>query len=138
MNDAIEIQRVIKVIEWLIFEGIVKNRRDLAERIGYTESSLSQIINGKVNLSERFIKKLYSIDNRLSEEWIKNGSGQMLIIEAPHTINGDGNTAIHGHGNQVNNETSRFIALLEKKDEQMDRLISIIEKLSVCNNQKPI
>lgn len=130
MENTIDIQRVIKVVEWLIFEGIAKNRRDLAEKLGYTESSFSQIINGKVNLSERFIKKLYNLDSRLSEEWIKTGAGDMLIIEATHSITGDGNTAIHGNGNQVNGEVSRFLALLEKKDEQMDRLLAIIEKLS--------
>lgn len=53
-----EIERVTKVVDWLIFEKIVDSRRDLAEKLGYTESSLSQIINGKVNLSDRFIKKL--------------------------------------------------------------------------------
>lgn len=130
MENTIDIQRVIKVVEWLIFEGIAKNRRDLAEKLGYTESSFSQIINGKVNISERFIKKLYNLDDRLSEEWIKTGKGEMLIIEATHTINGDGNTAIHGNGNQVNSETTRFIALLEKKDEQIDRLLAIIESVT--------
>ncbi|MBQ2796843.1 MAG: helix-turn-helix transcriptional regulator [Tidjanibacter sp.] len=130
MENTIDIQRVIKVVEWLIFEGIAKNRRDLAEKLGYTESSFSQIINGKVNISERFIKKLYNLDDRLSEEWIKTGKGEMLIIEATHTINGDGNTAIHGNGNQVNSETTRFLALLEKKDEQIDRLLAIIESVT--------
>ena len=77
-----------------------------------------------------FIKKLYNLDGRLSEEWIKTGKGEMLIIEATHTINGDGNTAIHGNGNQVNSETTRFLALLEKKDEQIDRLLAIIESVT--------
>ena len=52
------LERVIKVSEWLIFEKIVDSRRDLAEKLSYTESSLSQILNGKVNLSQKFIKKL--------------------------------------------------------------------------------
>ena len=37
---------------------------------------------------------------------------------------------ISGNGNNVNSETEKFLELLKKKDEQMDRLISVIEKLS--------
>lgn len=52
----LDIERVIKVIDWLIFEKIVTSRKDLALKMGYTESSMSQILNQKVPLSERFIK----------------------------------------------------------------------------------
>lgn len=45
---------------------------------------------------------------------------------------GSGNTvhgiAVSGDSNQINALSEKFIALLEKKDEQMDRLIGIIEK----------
>lgn len=40
---------------------------------------------------------------------------------------GSGNT-VSGDSNQINALSEKFIALLEKKDEQMDRLIGIIEK----------
>ena len=35
---------------------------------------------------------------------------------------------VSGDSNQINALSEKFIALLEKKDEQMDRLIGIIEK----------
>jgi len=53
-----DLERVIKTIDLLIFNDIVKNKRELAEKLGYTESSISQIVNGKVPLSNRFLKKL--------------------------------------------------------------------------------
>jgi transcriptional regulator with XRE-family HTH domain len=47
-------------------------------------------------------------------------------------IASDNSTAISGSGNHVNSEvsnvTNKFISLLQKKDEQMDRLISLLEK----------
>ena len=41
---------------------------------------------------------------------------------------GDNSTAVAGNNNRVN--TERFVNLLAKKDEQIDRLLSIIESLS--------
>lgn len=38
--------------------------------------------------------------------------------------------AIHGNGNSANNDTSAFLMLLSKKDEQIDRLLGIIEKMN--------
>lgn len=78
MGKNIDLQNVIKSVDWLIFDGVVKNKRELAERLGYTESSFSQIINGKVSLSERFIKKLHDFDNRLNLDWLLTGEGEML------------------------------------------------------------
>lgn len=43
-------------------------------------------------------------------------------------VAGDGNTQVAGNNNMVN--TEGFVALLSKKDEQIDRLLSIIENLS--------
>lgn len=73
------IERVKKLIDWLIFEGIIKNRKDLAEKIGYTESSLSQILNQKVPLTDRFIKKFSNINNKINEIWLRTGHGKMLL-----------------------------------------------------------
>ena len=43
-------------------------------------------------------------------------------------VAGDGNTQVAGNNNMVN--TDGFVALLAKKDEQIDRLLSIIENLA--------
>lgn len=40
----------------------------------------------------------------------------------------DNGIAVSGDSNQINAISEKFISLLEKKDEQMDRLIGIIEK----------
>jgi len=40
----------------------------------------------------------------------------------------DNDLAVSGNRNQLNTLAEKYIALLQKKDEQIDRLISIIEK----------
>lgn len=73
-----ELERVIRVVNWLILEQKVESRRDLAEKLGYTESSMSQILNGKVKLSGKFIKKLSDYHPDINEEWVRDGKGNML------------------------------------------------------------
>lgn len=94
MEQQLDILRVIKLIDWLVFDGKIKNRRDLAEKIGYTESSFSQILNGKVKLSERFIKKLAMFDERINVVWLLSGEGSMFKDETVNIgeVSGDANT----------------------------------------------
>ena len=73
-----DIERVIDVVDWLIYKKKVKSRKELAERMGYTESSMSQILNEKVPLSEKFIKNLSIVDSFINEDWIRTGEGKML------------------------------------------------------------
>lgn len=78
MGNNIDLQNVIKAVDWLIFDRQAKNRRELAEKLGYTESSFSQILNGKVAVSSRFIKKILDFDNRLNPDWFTVGQEPML------------------------------------------------------------
>ena len=77
-NYMTDLKRVKKVINWHIFQDFAENEKGVADIIGYTKSSFSQIINGKVPLSERFIDKLASIDENINKVWIKTGVGEML------------------------------------------------------------
>jgi len=78
-----EIQRVKKVIKWLIYQGIADNESELSDKMGYTKSSFSQIINGKVNLSGKFIDKLCEWDSSIDSEWVKSGKGSIFVIKDP-------------------------------------------------------
>lgn len=68
-------KRIKKAINWLIYQELAENERDLSERLGYTKSSFSQIVNGKVPLSEKFVGKLCSLDENLNSVWILTGEG---------------------------------------------------------------
>lgn len=73
-----DIQRIKKAINWLIFQGVAENEKALAELLGYTKSSFSQIINGRVPISEKFVKKLCGLDENINEVWVLKGDGTMF------------------------------------------------------------
>jgi len=85
-----DLERVIKTIDLLIFNDVVKNRRELADLLGYTESSISQIVNGKVPLSGRFIKKLSIFTSKYNTNLLSNNLWEQdkepeIIKELEHT-----------------------------------------------------
>ena len=65
-------------MKWLIFSGFGENEKELAELLGYTKSSFSQILNGKVPLSDKFLDKICSLDNNINKVWILENKGEML------------------------------------------------------------
>lgn len=67
------LRRLKKVINWLIFKEIAENERALAETLGYTKSSFSQIVTGKVPLSEKFMKRIQGFRTLASD-----GRGRLL------------------------------------------------------------
>lgn len=71
-------RRIRKAINWLIFQEVVDSETDLAMRLGYKKASLSQIINGKVPVSEKFVRKLCSLDENINFVWIMKGEGTLL------------------------------------------------------------
>ena len=145
-----DLERVIKIVDWLIFEKVVKSRRELAEVLGYTESSMSQILNGKVTLSERFIKKLSTIDNRINEDWIRHESGNMLkttqVItnESGVLINGDNTNSpidnrhyysdspdvLRAQIELLDERIKEKDAQIKEKDAQIKSLLDIISKFN--------
>jgi transcriptional regulator with XRE-family HTH domain len=137
-----EIQRIKKVIDWLIFEGKVKSRRDLAEKMGYTESSMSQILNEKVSLSDKFIKKLSIMDNSINPTWLLSGEGNMLISESIISEISDykekyyalleENRALYKEKDKLNN---KIILTLERSDYLYEKIISLNEELGAAKKE---
>lgn len=79
-------QRIRKAINWLIFQDVAESEKEIADRLGYTKSSFSQIVNGKVPLSDKFVKKLCSLDENINDVWITNGEGSLLKTDTPNSI----------------------------------------------------
>ncbi|MBQ9658533.1 MAG: helix-turn-helix transcriptional regulator [Clostridia bacterium] len=98
-----ELERLNKVIKWLIFSDFVENDKDLADKLGYNKTYLSQIFNGKVALSDNFIEKLIDLDPNINKVWIKTGTGNMLKSDSHHiitqTVKANGNISNAGNNN---------------------------------------
>ena len=116
-----ETQRVKKVINWLFFMEYAENERELAEKLGYTKSSFSQIVNGKVPLSERFVQKLASVDRNINEVWIMTAEGNMLnSVEAGTSV-----VTIPANVWEVIQTQAES---LKSKDKQIDELVALLKQ----------
>ena len=116
-----ETQRVKKVINWLVFMEYAEHERELAEKLGYTKSSFSQIVNGKVPLSERFVQKLASVDRNINEVWIMTGEGNMLnSVEAGTSV-----VTIPANVWEVIQTQAES---LKSKDKQIDELVALLKQ----------
>lgn len=113
--------------------------------LGYKKGSthLSDLISGKSEISEKFSDKLKQV-YKVNPEYIKSGVGDMFLSDQPGRgdpshgnmmVNGN----VSGNGNHISNNDSDNIAgmielqkgyqdLLKKSQQQIDRLIGIIEK----------
>lgn len=100
---------------------------------GYISSMRKGLGSGKLN---NVLNKF----PELNREWLLYGEGEMLRNQnVEQTVRGDNNTAVAGNANTVNsspaiemviNEIAEMRKLVQKRDEQIDRLLAIIEKLS--------
>lgn len=98
-----------------------ENERELAEKLGYTKSSFSQIVNGKVPLSERFVQKLASVDRNINEVWIMTGEGKMLnSVEAGTSV-----VTIPANVWEVIQTQAES---LKSKDKQIDELVALLKQ----------
>jgi phage repressor protein C with HTH and peptisase S24 domain len=73
-----DLERLKKVVKWLIFNNYAKNEADLASKISVTKSYFSQVMNDKVPLSEKFIRSITALNKNINDVWIFEGRGEML------------------------------------------------------------
>ena len=98
------------------------NQKDFAARCGVSQRTVQYWESGGT-LTAPVVEMLKAL---------ADGSGvDGGAIIAPVTSSGSGVSVAAAGGANVNvgSETARFLSLLEKKDEQIDRLLSVIEKM---------
>lgn len=123
-----DIQRIKKVINWLVFQEVAENDRALSELLGYTKSSFSQIINGRVPISDKFVKKLCSLDENINEVWVLREEGTMFknIPNGLQTV-------------EISQDAWTVIKLqsesLAARDRQIDELVGLLRE-QVSENKK--
>lgn len=98
-----------------------------------------------INLSELAAKLGFANDQRLHSALkaadVKSGLIEAIARATNKSIGffyrdvlgavaSEGSVAVSGDGNTVSTISERFISLLEKKDEQMDRLLTLLENQS--------
>lgn len=146
------IDRLNRVIEYMCITPA-----ELAKKSDVDPSNFNKMLKGQLNITPKTIKKIVNATG-VSNDWLSNGDGEMLSPQSNNvTINGnenqnniggqnikislpetgtqkiikpDGTVEVHSMGKNIDNSnnTDKFIELLKKKDEQIDRLITLLEK----------
>lgn len=111
------------------------SQKEIADAMGVSPAYINAIFTGKRNLGKNNAEKLQEKFG-LSASWLLTGEGSMLIGD----ISGDSNAI--GHGASVSNsndskiveklldEISEQRKLVSESQRQVDRLLSIVEKMT--------
>lgn len=111
----------------------------LAQRIGArTTQSIYDILHGQTKtITSTMEKKILSCFSDINRTWLLTGEGEMIKPTVQQLANGDNDIQINGSNNKVNlsstldkaiNEISEQRKLVSKAQEQIDRLLSLLEQ----------
>lgn len=129
-----------RIREFIKYKKI--SERAFCAEIGVSMSYVNSIRTG---IQPAKIKAIADKFPELNTMWLLTGDGEMIQGGNINQVNGNGNTAVAGNGNKVTtNDIAGMIELqkgyqtmikdkdaqLKEKDTQINRLISVIEKLS--------
>lgn len=114
--NTMEKGRVKKVIYWLLSQGIVESQAQLADMMGYNSSSFSQIVKGEKPVSNKFVKNLCKISEKINETYLLDGSGCMIL---------DSNPDWQHHNISVENidDIKELREIVASKDADISRLV---------------
>lgn len=59
----LDLLKTRKAVKLIIANGEANSQKDLAEKLGYTESAFSQVLKSKQKLSNRFVRNIYNFTN---------------------------------------------------------------------------
>lgn len=110
--------------------------RDLAERLGKHEATISNILSGKYGISKETAARL-SDAYGFSIKFLMTGEGSLIppggvrINQTNNTNNGDGAGAIHLEGDALlRAENAQLREQLDRERAEKARLLGIIETLT--------
>lgn len=125
-------ERIKKAIKWLIGTGIAKNQEGIGVLMGYSnKSAFSQVVNTPNKRPEDFITRLCNLNNNLNKDWLLTEKGSMLkTTDQPVSQGGEDVTPTKAETNNLDTmERMKFFEALERRDREVSRLITIIEKM---------
>ncbi len=133
--DKERCERAKSVVRWLMYNGVSNTQKGIAKKLGYNDAVLSQILNGKVPMSMKFIDKLCSMNKFLNKQWLIKGTGNMLDDEIDDYSE---NVVLDEAQENINKDV--LVRILENQTKVIDRLTIQMEALmmSVRKQQEQI
>ena len=121
-------QRLSEIIEDLIRQGIVYNQTDFAQKVGKSKSFISERMNGRRTITERFAHEISKAIKQINKNYLMNGQGSPTItannVGNQYTLGDNANINLGG-GSCADNCTSidQCIQLLRNSQKTIDLLI---------------
>lgn len=122
-NDFLRLEKTRKMLDFSSF-------KEMAEKLGVSSQIFYDIKKGRHGISRKLAEAIHALDGRISVAWLMTGDGEAVVV-------GDGN--VTGDNNHVNTGDTLAMAIeaiqtqqaiTVKGQEQIDRLLAIIEKLT--------
>lgn len=128
-----KVDRYKILIRHMITVGLIASQKDLGAKMGYAnETTISQIINGKVKEPKDFIERLMSFVPNLNREWLENGIGTMFTTDqsSGQQFNGPilGDNPQFSGRDTVNNPPCTFGADIDKIIEAINAQAKLTEE----------
>ena len=135
-------RRIERFDKYMAFKGLNDNK--VTVDLGLSNGTIGKSRKDGRDLSDRVIEQILNFYTDLNKVWLLTGEGEMLNKKIYQEAKGDNNTQVAGNGNNVNVTTKSLLEelaaqrkltekaqeQLSKAQEQIDRLLSIIEKLN--------
>ena len=102
------------------------SQTDVAKMLGTTPQYISALFSGRKNVGKKQAVKFEELFG-LSASWLLTGKGNMLTTPV-HAE--EGSVQVMGNASNVNagKTIDSLVELLKRKDEQIDRLIRLLEE----------
>jgi hypothetical protein len=120
-NQNIISVRFLEVLDELIDKRIVENMADFCKKVEYTPQSMSQIRNGKRDVTIDLISKLFT-EFKGSPFYVLSGRGPKILEEATLSVVEEG---LASYGVHSDNKT---VQILEEMVETKNDIIAMLKK----------
>lgn len=113
-----------KLSNFFIIKGLTQ--KNIADALGVSEPCVNALINGRREFGKRTALE-WQKQFGLSAAWLMTGEGDML--RTPISAE-EGSVQVMGNASNVNagKTIDSLVELLKRKDEQIDRLIRLLEE----------
>ena len=122
-------ERINQAFSYLKDNGLVHTQKDLAERMGSTAPNVSSALKGVDNvLTDNFLLRFNNAFGGIfNDNWLLTGEGSMLSASEPDSISASSSTDISAVLNKAMDEIAAQRRITEKSQQQIDRLLSLLE-----------
>ena len=127
-------ERINQAFSYLMGEGIVHTKKEIAEKMGASAPNVSSASKGKkYALTKSFLIRFNAaFDNIFNKDWLLTGKGEMLAssISITNSPVGDNSTQIAGNANHVNSSST-----LDKAIDELSEMRKLLAE-AIQNNKE--